>query len=305
MKKHVAIFLLAVLLVLALLASTVAIKLDTTENAIVRTFGKTTEEYNGARDAGLHFKWPWPVQTVIFYESRCFVFEDTVGEVTTSDKLNVVMTLYCAWEISDPVVFQSKFAAQKAGEDKIREFVRTAKKDVMGSRKMEDLVNTDPAKMRLGDIEKDILAKVASDSTGYGVKVVAVGIKSLGLPENISKAVIDTMKQERQTAVKAYSSAGESMATTIRERAKAAAEKIKAFAEAKAARIRAEGDLAAAKYYGEFAANEEFSKFLRSLESMESELRNNTTILIDAATVPGVDYFRHSPKAAPSSQPAK
>ena len=89
--------------------------------------------------------------------------------------------------------------------------------------------------------------------------------------------------------------AGEAQATAIRARASRASKQILAFASAKATKIKAEGDSAAAKYYREYAKNEQLGMFLRSLESLRKELMENTQIVLDGSQIPAVKFFREGP----------
>ncbi len=304
MKRHVGMLVLALLVVAALLATTVAFKVDFTESALVKTFGKTTRHIDGAKEAGLAFKWPWPVQKLIRYDVRTMVFEDTSTELQTRDKQNLLLTLSCAWRIADPVKFNASIQTPKAAQDRIRDLLRSAKSDVVGSHNLEDFINTDPKKMLIASIEAEILApvrRVAMEDNG--VEVIAVGLKSLGLPEPVTQIVIEAMKAERQRDVRRYEAAGEAQATAIRERAKSASNQILEFANRKAAEIRTEGDRAAATYYKEFAKDERFSMFLRSLESLKKELESKAVILLDGSQLPAVGFFQEGPSLKPFDSP--
>ncbi len=296
MKRHYGMFLLAVGVVALLLISTVAYTVDFTEYALIKTFGQTTARIDGREQAGLKLKWPWPIQRLVRYDARTAVFEDTANEVATSDKQNLLVTMYCAWRIADPDLFNRTIVTPPAAQDRLRDLLRSAKKDVVGRHRMEDLINTDPAKMHIPEIEEEVLAAVRAPARDtYGVDVVRVGIKSLGLPKEVTAVVIEAMKEERQRDVRKFEAAGEAQATAIRERAKSASGQILAFANRKAAEIRSEGDRAAASYYKEFARNEPFSMFLRSLESLKTELASKSVILLDGSELPAVEFFRTGP----------
>ncbi len=300
MRRHLGIVVLAFLVVLVLLVYTVAYKVDFTEYALVKTFGRTTRVVDGRTEAGLKFKWFWPVQRLVRYDARILLFEDTANEVTTSDAQTILVTMYCAWRIGEPKKFHSSIETIQEGQDRIRHLLRSAKKDVVGQHNMGDFVNTNPEEMQIQLIEQEILEPVRYRAmTDYGVSIVRVGIKSLGLPQSVTETVIEAMKEERQRDVRRFESAGEAQATAIRERAKAASGQILAFAQRKAQEIRTAGDRAAAEYYKDFAKNEEFSMFLRSLESLRKELASRVVIILDGTQVPAAQYFRTGPTLAP------
>ena len=94
MKRHLGIVVLAFLVVLVLLIYTVAYKVDFTEYALIKTFGRTTRVVDGRTEAGLKFKWFWPIQRLVRYDAHTLLFEDTASEVPTRDKQNMLVTMY-------------------------------------------------------------------------------------------------------------------------------------------------------------------------------------------------------------------
>ncbi len=300
MKMHFRMFMLAVIVVALLLVSTVAYTVEFTDYALIKTFGQTTAEIDGRTQAGLRFKWPWPVQRLVRYDARTLIFEGRAHELETRDKQNVVLTMSCTWRIADPSTFNTTIETQAAAEESLRSYLQSTTKDIIGNHPMAEFVNTDPAKMQIEQIEQEILTAVRNEAEAtYGIKVIGIGIKSLQLPKNVSEVVIEAQKEERKRDVKKYEASGKAQATAIRERAKAAKEQILAFAERKAADIRSEGDQAAAEYYREFEKNEAFSMFLRSLESLKKELASKTVILLDGSDLPAVQFFRTGPSLEP------
>jgi len=310
----VAILVLVGLVVAVLLTWMVTFKVEFTEHVLVQTFGKTTRVLSGDADAGLHMKWPFPIERVVRYDARTFLFEDTMNELTTNDKQNITLTTFCAWRIADPAVFQAAIETVKAGQSGIRTKLQAAKSAVIGKRNMEDLVNTDPQRMQIAAIEQAMLDEVRVEALrDYGADVVSIGIRSLSLPESVSDKVIENMKAERQREANRYRAAGQAQALAIRERAREASEQILAFADRKAREIRAEGDRAAAESYKEFEADWRLAAFLRSLESLKTELQGRAVFLLDGSAVPAAGFFRDGPSlpkvpvppAAATTRPAR
>jgi len=300
----VATLLLVVLVIVVLVAWMVTFQVEFTEHVLVQTFGKTTRVLGGQADAGLYLKWPF-VQRIVRYDARVFILEDTMNELQTNDEQNITLTTFCTWRIADPVKFQTSIRTVAEAREGIRGKLRSAKSDVIGQRKMEELVNTDPKGMRIVEIEKAILEQIAQESKeDYGVEVVQVGIKTLGLPESVSDKVIQAMKDERQKEAGRYKTAGEAQAMAITERAKEAGEQILAFANRKASEIRAQGDQAAADEYKKYGKDWQLAAFLRSLESLKKELQGRTIFLLDGSVVPAAGYFRKGPSLPTGTMPS-
>ncbi len=296
MKKHGwIVFLLAVVVVL-MLFYTVAYTVSYRETTIVTTFGDAGDAIYGKDDAGLHWKWPWPVQRLIRYDARKFIFEDTYDEILTEDKQNILVSIFCVWRIKDANIFIDTFKGrtkEKDCEERLRTRLRDAKGNVVSNHPLARFINIDSGEMKMTVIENEILDKIRKSAmTEYGVEIITVGIKSLGLPPNVTQKVIENMQAERKTQADAYRASGKAVADTIRERAKTARDQILAFTNNKAEGIKAEGDKAAAEYYKKFRENEEFAMFLREMKFLVETLKQNSVIVLDAAQIRCIGYFK-------------
>ncbi|NLW85433.1 MAG: hypothetical protein GXY38_01005 [Planctomycetes bacterium] len=296
MKKHLGMMVLGAVVVGALGVFTVAFQVgELTDLVLVTTWGKATDTYSGrdADQAGLRFKWPYPVQETVRYDARTFLFEDTHEQVQTADKQHVLVTMFCAWRIDDAADFYGKIKTVDAAQAALKSLLRDVKVTSVTRRSLDRLINTDPSRIELDEVEREVLAAMADKARqDYGVEVVMVGVKNLGLPKSVTETVIESMKEERRMKVQEYETRGNAYATAIRERARAASEKIRAFSGAKASVIRGEGDAAAAAYYARFGEHEELAKFLRNLESLKITLQQRTVILLDESIFPMIKQFR-------------
>jgi len=302
MKKHIGILTLAALVVGSLAMYTFAFQVDEQQDIVlVETFGEVTRTIVGRDDPGLKFKWPYPVQKVVRYDARGDVFEDTGGQIETRDKQTVIVTAFCTWRIADPVLFHQAVRADDPDEKmilvegRIRNIVRDAKGSVIGEHEMADFVNTDPTRMKLKQMEDEILTRASGKAlTVYGVEIVHVGIKSLALPEVVTEEVINANKAERQRDVSRYEHEGDAVATAIKQRAQSDSDQIIGFANRKAKEIRSQGDREAAEVYSKYT-DPEFANFLRSLEALRKELASRTIFILDGSGLPHIKWFKDGP----------
>jgi len=301
MKKHIGMVVLALLVVIVLLLSTVLYQVDEQKDIVViKTFGKITMVH---WEPGLHAKWPYLIQETVRYDRRTMTFEDPYKETGTKDQKAVVVSMYCNWRILDAARFHDAVRTMERGRELLRDRLNTIKADVFGHHTISELVNTDVDRMKLDEIEQEILTRLAAEADKeFGVEIRNVGISVLGLPESISETVIDTQIKERESVAQDYRSQGEADATDIRERAKAASRKILAFANRKAADIRTEGDRAAAEFYREFRKNEELAIFLRQIESLQKILKERASILLPSEVLHPLKYFREGPSLPTPSE---
>lgn len=300
MKRHLGMIVLAVLVVAVLLISTVTYQVDElTDIVLIKTFGRVSYVVGLDRqDAGLHLKWPWPVQRAVRYDARTFIFEGPNMQLETKDKQNMLATIYCAWRIRQPERFHKVLETIDAATTRIRQRLQSIKVGVIGKYTMSEFVNTDPAAMRLQQIEDDLHQTLRVEfMDNYGIEVREVGLKVLGLSEAVSDAVIDAQKQERMKYVAEYQAAGEAEAQAIRDRAIAAANIIRTFAENKAAKIRSEGEVAAAQQYAKFEQDPMLAKFIREMQTLEEALKGKTVMILDGDELPAIKYFQRAPTA--------
>jgi len=308
MKKHMGLIAIALIIVAALLACTVFYRVDELKDvALVKTFGKVTRVLRGGEHAGLHFKWPWPIQSLVRYDSRTRIFEDVSTELQTRDKQQIIVTTYCTWRIEDPVKFHTSIEKVSLLEERLKDQLRYWKANVVGKYELRAIVNTDANEMLLGEIERQIAEALHREAArDYGIDVRGVGIRSNALPETVSQAVIAQQKQERQQYVDDFRARGEALAETIEACANAAEEKILRFAQRKAADVETKGLAAAASIYTLFKKEPELANFLTIVESLKRQLKGNTVFILDSeSSAPGIDWFRWSPAKAMKKVPAR
>ncbi|MBT3201219.1 MAG: hypothetical protein HN350_15065 [Phycisphaerales bacterium] len=296
MKTKISLIILGLVGLAVLGISTIGFTVESTELVLVQTFGKTSRILDGANgDAGWHFKWIFPIEKLVRYDNRIDMFEDVHKELQTLDKQKIQLTMYCAWRVQNPEKFLKEIKTIEAARGRIRKRFQAAQGNEIPKHAMRELVNTDPNEMKLSDIEESIQEELSKVEDELGVEIVTIGVKSLGLAQATSKAVIDAMKAERQEEIRKLESMGQATAVTIISRAENASKQILAFAGRKAENIRTAGHREAAKYYSSYKVHPQFGMFLRYLDTLESGLGENATIWLDGTKIPGVKFLWQGP----------
>ena len=300
MKRHMGVVILVFLTLATLLALTVTYVVDETKDIVlITTLGKVTKVVDGRADGGpgLHWKWPYPIQRVVRLDSREHPLSTSTRQLQIGQKINITATLFCLWKIEDP---EKLYRAMKDTRDidaRLRGLLESEMANVLGNVDMDRLVNTDPKKMDLHQIDADILARVrVRTMEDYGIGLSNVGgLKLLGLPQSVSKVVIENMNAEREEEITKYQADGQAAADAIKGRATAARDKILAFANRKAGEIRAQGEAKAAEAYEQFREDPEFAMFLRSLETLRAGLKQRTVLVLDADMMPILRWLWEKP----------
>lgn len=286
---------IAVFVILVVYMFTFQVRYD--EVAVRTTFGKaqepTRDEQTGEiidagdliTEPGLKFKAPWPIQKVYTYSNQVHILQDRLEQVTTSDGATVVVRLYVAWRIDDPYAFFRSLNNVENAQSKLHPMLRQLM-GVISQYSFDQFVNTDPAQIRLREIEERCVEQLRRQLAGiqpsYGIRVEQVGINRVILPAASTEKVFERMRKTRERMAEAARAEGRAQASTIESDAAGARDRILAFAERRAQAIRAEGDLEAARYYEQFKENQDFAIFIDQMNALQGMLSHNTTFILDA-----------------------
>jgi modulator of FtsH protease HflC len=285
MKYNTLTLVIGALLLLIFATLLFVFQVRTTEVAVVTTFGRTTRNIE---KPGPYLKWPWPIQKVHKVDQRVHNFE-SFEQVLTSDGYNLLLSVYVGWNINDPKMFFPRFGGSETkAQLSLEGLVRNAYSGVVGRHPFSHFVSTDEQQLQFSQIENEMLQRIQADAqaNGYGIQIKFLGIKKLGLPESVTKLVFERMQSERQVLVSRIQYEGESEAAGIRSAADLESSKLLAQAEAEATRIRGMGALEAAESFKVLQQEPALANFLSQLGTLESFLKERTTLVLDLDTPP-------------------
>ena len=300
MKRNVLTLIIGGVLVVIFALLLFVFQVRKSEVAVVTTFGRPGPGYT---EPGAYFKWPWPIQNVYKFDQRVQNFEDKYSETLTADSNPLYTSVYVGWKINDAAAFFPKFpgGSVEAAQRMLESMLRSAKSAVIGKHQLSEFVNTDPKEVRFDEIENDIKLAVQNElsTNNCGIEIEFLGIKKLGLPDNITQTVFQRMTSERQVLISKLQYDGEAQATIIKSTADRQASETVNNAVASATRIRAEGEAEAAQTLPTFQKNPELANFLLRIDALKSSLNKQSTLILDERTPP-FDLFKNLPANPPS-----
>ena len=253
------------------------------EHAIVFQFG---EAINPNVDKGLNFKIPI-IQNVKKYDARLQTLDEEPDRILTVESKYLLVDSFVKYKITDVLTFYranngsfnslNSLLAQRTEFELKNQFgKRTVTELVSGER--DELMNT----MRSG------LNDVVSD---LGIEIIDFRVKRIDLPSNLSNAVYERMRTERNRLAEELRSEGKEIAREIR--AIADKDKVVILAEAykTAEQIRGEGDAEATGIYANsFSQDPEFYEFTRSMKAYSETFQEKSDVmLIDSDS----DFFKY------------
>ncbi len=297
MSKRVLFILVGFACVVILVMNPIAFTVRYQEKALVVTFGKIDREIS---EAGLYWKMPW--QDVMPFDARIRTdFAATAREINTRDKQNIIVNVFVNWRISDVSTYYNTF---HTGNDSNKEVDMRAKirleglvadaANIFSEYNFNQLVTLDKSNFKLPEVERGAddqggMLKRLKDKVkreNIGVEILDIGINRMGVPDMVTEAVFERMREDRRAEIRILEAEGKKQASSILARARSEAKQIVAEAQAQARKIEGQGDAAAAEYYTEFQKNPELAAFLRKLETLRKTLNSRTTIILDNQSTP-------------------
>lgn len=282
----------------ALIASLSFFVVEETERAIVLRLQKMINEDGKPKilKPGLQWKLPF-LDTVKFFDQRIQSLEIPSSRIPTKEKKELVVDVFTKWRIQDFARFYTATGGDKdRAERLLKEKIVDSLRGEFGRRKLNDVVSQE---------RQSVMDKISLETNNaaktLGVAVVDVRIVRIDLPKEVSEAVFNLMRTERQRVAAEHRAQGRSRAEAIRADADAKVIVIGATAERLANQLKGEGDAQAAKIYAEtYGKDPEFYSFYRSLEAYRETFKANNDMLVIKPDDAFFKYFRRSSRTMAS-----
>jgi modulator of FtsH protease HflC len=298
------------------------------ERGIVLRFGKVlrdSENKPQVFEPGLHFKIPF-IETVKSLDARIQTMDNQADRFVTKEKKDLIVDSYIKWRISDfsryylatggGDVSQAEVLLKRKFSDRLRsEMGRLDVKDIVTDSRgrlttdVRDALNTgtagnddEVATPAADDAIANAAARVERETNSsepapnpnsmaaLGIQVVDVRIKQINLPAEVSDAIYNRMRAEREAVARSQRSQGQEEAEKLRAQADYQVTRTLAEAQRQALISRGEGDAQAAKLFADaFSQDPDFYAFIRSLRAYENSFSDNQDVMVLS---PDSDFFR-------------
>lgn len=294
MRKSLLVILIVVLV--ALYASLFVVQEG--QRGIVLRFGKVLRDDENkplVYAPGLHLKIPF-IESVKMLDARIQTMDNQADRFVTKEKKDLIVDSYIKWRISD---FSRYYLATGGGD--------VSQAEVLLKRKFSDRLRSEIGRLDIKDIVTDSRGKlmegVARETSGkqpavnpnsmaaLGIQVVDVRIKQINLPTEVSDAIYQRMRAEREAVARRHRSQGQEEAEKLRATADYEVTRTLAGAEREGRIIRGEGDAEAAKLFANaFSKDPDFFAFIRSLKAYENSFKGGQDVMV---LRPDSDFFKY------------
>jgi membrane protease subunit HflC len=294
-----------------------AYTVDQTEQVVITQFGRPVGDPINAvgskTEAGLHFKLPF-VQTANRFEKRILEWDGSPSEMTTRDKLYVVVDTFARWRIADPLKYFQSLRDERSAVSRLDDILGSETRNVVARHDLIEVVRNDktrvpeqdaaiaeagstvgvlpPIKFGRTALEREILTAAAGKVGIWGIELLDVRVKRINYKEAVIEKIYERMRSERTQIAERFRSEGAGEAAKIEGRKERDMQEIESGAYRRVQEIEGEADARASEIYAAaYAASPEskdFYGFLKTLDTFENALGRDSTLILTTDS----DLFR-------------
>ncbi|HEY1049300.1 MAG TPA: protease modulator HflC, partial [Prosthecobacter sp.] len=220
---------------LFIVLSSACYTVDQTEQVIITQFGMPVGQ--PVTDAGLHWKVPF-IQTVNRIEKRVLEWDGPSTQMTTKNKVFVMVDTFARWQIVDPLMFFRQLTDERRALSRLNGIIGSETRIVIARHDFTEAVRTtkdrkvvreavptttpgavvSTAEARIGvlpsitrgrtELEKEIFANAANKVDELGIKLLDVRLKRIDYDPSVSQSIYQRMITERQQIADRYRAEG-------------------------------------------------------------------------------------------------
>jgi len=294
-----------------------AYTVDEREQVVLTQFGRPVGGPINATDdasgAGLHFKLPF-VQTANRFEKRILEWDGPAGEMTTRDKLYVVVDTFARWRIADPLKYFQSLRDERSALSRLDDIIGSETRNVVARHDLIEIVRSDkgrvpeqdavlaeagaavgtlpPIKFGREELEKEILAAATQKVGIWGIELLDVRVKRINYKAGVIEKIYDRMISERLQIAERFRSEGAGEAPKIEGKKDKDLQRIQSDAYRKVQEIKGKADAQAseisAKAYTSSPRAADFYAFTKTLDTYKTTLGRDATLILTTDS----DLFR-------------
>jgi membrane protease subunit HflC len=275
-------------------------ELNEAEQAIITQFGKPVGD--PVSDPGLHFKLPL-IQKVNVFDKRFLEWDGEANQLPTRDKRFIWVATYARWRITDPLLFFQRLRDERGAQTRLDDILDGETRNAIANHDLLEVVRTSNREPEFDEtlpeaeaatldaieygreaIRREILTNAQARTSDLGIEILDVRLKRINYIEDVRQEVYDRMISERKRIATRFRAEGDGEASRILGEMDRELKQITSEAYRRAEEIRGEADAQAtsiyAAAYDRSADSRSFYTFLKSLETLQSTVDGETSLLL-------------------------
>jgi membrane protease subunit HflC len=255
--------------------------------------------------AGLHFKIPF-IQITNVFEKKILIWDGEPNQIPTNDKTYIFLDVTARWRISDALKFMQAVKTETKAQSMLDDIIGGTVRDLVNKNDLIEIIRSSdwvpdtmsPTTDNIGARPKHGRDKIAISvrdqaakiTPQYGITLIDVMIKRVNYIDSVQLTVYNRMISERKRIAAEKRSLGEGQKAEILGKVDKELKQILSEANRQATAIRGKADAEATKIYGQaYSQDPEFYTFQKTLESYQSTIGKNTSLVLSSDT----DLFRY------------
>tara|TARA_R110001583_G_scaffold195499_1_gene374361 strand:- start:23763 stop:24734 length:972 start_codon:yes stop_codon:yes gene_type:complete len=275
------------------------------EQVIITQFGKPVGD--PVIKAGIKLKMPF-IQQVNSIEKRVLEWEGTPSDMPTKDKLYISVSLFARWQVIDPLQYFLRLGDERSAQSRLDDIFGSETRNAVAKHELIEIIRTSKDRQPLRDslltdaekaqdigslvpihkgrllVEQDIFNAAAEKVKVFGIELLDIRFKRINYNESVRPKIYERMISERLQIAERFLSEGKGEAARIHGNRERDLNKIQSEAYRRVEEIRGLADAKAAKTYAD-AYNQNaqavaFYAFIRSLQTYDLAISENTTVVL-------------------------
>ena len=269
--------------------------LEEGKQAVITQFGRPVGR--PVIEAGLHFKTPY-IQEATFFEKKILIWDGDPNQIPTNDKTFVYLDVTARWRIADALLFLKTANNEARAQTLLDDIIDGTVRDLVNKNDLVEIIRSSdfsPETMLNSSVEEETLrfgrdkisamihATASKITPQYGIELVDVLFKRVNYIDTVQRKVFDRMISERKRIAAEKRSLGEGQKAEIMGKVERELKEIISTANREAETIKGRADAEAAKIYADaYNQDPEFYAFIKSLESYQAAVGQNTSLVISS-----------------------
>lgn len=187
------------IIVLWLVVSSVII-INQVERGVVFRFGRVV----GIKEPGIRMRYPFGIDVVRKVDLRTRTIDVPQQEVITKDNISILVDAVVYYNVQNPTYALTRVVSFERSTTLLGQ---TTFRSVLGQHELDEILGNNS---NLVEILKNMLADTTEE---WGIKIIAVEIKSIQIPDTMKRAMAKQAEAERERRAKVTAAEGEYQAS--------------------------------------------------------------------------------------------
>ena len=311
---HILLAFLAVIVLILLSASFYTV--GEQEQIIITRFGQPVGQ--PVTEAGLHLKTPF-IENVNRFEKRIVQWDGPPSEMTTKDKLFIIVDTFARWRVSNARAYFEKLRDERTAQSRLDTILGSEVRNIIAKHNLIEVVRTSkerkptiddsvvtakvialpPINLGREVLEREIF-KAASEAIAkqnLGIELLDLRFKRINYKSTVLEKIYSRMTSERDQIAQRYLSEGAGKAAEKNGERERELRRIESDAYRKVQEIQGKADAEATKIYAQAYATSpaaaDFYQFVKTLETYKTALGRDATLILTTDS----DLFKYLKKS--------